>query len=89
MTVQDICQEDIIQKVWLRTRDSRTTLALGSVHEKPETASIENRKNFKRSESVEKDRGRKVSISKILKTYLNSFAIEEENYFEIEIVGMK
>ena len=58
-------------------------------HEKPETASIENLKTFKRSESVEKDRGRKVSISKILKTYLNSFAIEEENYFETDMNGMK
>ena len=58
-------------------------------HEKPEWASVENLKTFKRSESVENDRSRKVSISKILKTYLNSFAIEEENYFEIEIVGMK
>ena len=58
-------------------------------HEKLERASVENLKSFKRSESVDKDRGRKVSISKILKTYLNSFAIEEENYFEIEIVGMK
>ena len=91
LTVQDIFHEDIIHKVWLRvwTRDSLTNLVLASVHEKPETASIENLKNFKRSESVEKDRGRRVSISKILKTYLNSFAIEEENYFEIEIVGMK
>ena len=62
------------------------SLVLDSVHEKPE---IENLKNFRRSESVEKDRSRKVSISKILKTYLNSFAIEEENFFEIEILGMK
>ena len=42
-----------------------------------------------RSESIEKVRSRKVSISRILKTYLNGFAIEEENYFEIEIVGME
>ena len=50
---------------------------------------IENHKIFQRSESIGKVRSREISVAKILKTYLNSFAIDEDDNFEIQIDGMK